>query len=76
MKGDAERWIGIRWEFMREDPKYIEAFARLIKIESNNTDRGILFAESKKSFRNLALISLGTLTISPAYSTRINHLTN
>ncbi|MCX5906520.1 MAG: hypothetical protein NTY64_04835, partial [Deltaproteobacteria bacterium] len=55
MKGDAERWIGIRWEFMREDPKYIEAFDRLIKIESNNTDRGILFAESKKVFQELGL---------------------
>ena len=42
MKGDAERWIGIRWEFMREDPKYIEAFDRVIEIESNNTDKGIL----------------------------------
>lgn len=56
MKGDAERWIGIRWEFMREDHKYIEAFDRVIEIESNNnTDKGILFAESKKIFQGLGL---------------------
>jgi hypothetical protein len=59
-KKDAEEIFRFHWEFMRRDPKYKEAFDRVMEIErqyyeGKEIDKGILFEEVKKTFQKFYL---------------------
>jgi hypothetical protein len=59
-KKDAEEIFRFHWEFMRRDPKYKEAFDRVMEIErqyyeGKEIDKGILFEEVKETFQEFHL---------------------
>ena len=52
MKGDAEEWLRIRWEFMREARECKEVFDKIRDIQKCGTYTAILIEEITNNTRN------------------------